>query len=121
MLSTAVLTAVLGFLDDVTMFVAAFTVLGALQSYARVPVVALVADVVDETNRGRAVALHQMAGDLGGIIGPVVAGVLASGAGFGAAFAVMAVPAALVALPAAWARVPRRRSAGTGLPLPEQP
>jgi predicted MFS family arabinose efflux permease len=65
-----------------------------------------VADAVDDANRGRAVALHQLAGDLGQIIGPPLAGALAAGLGFGPAFALTALPTLAVALWAARVHLP---------------
>jgi MFS transporter, DHA1 family, multidrug resistance protein len=40
---------------------------------------------------GTVVAVFQMAGDLGAVLGPVVAGWIADGAGYSASFAVSAV------------------------------
>ena len=47
---------------------------------------------------GTVVAVFQMAGDLGAVLGPVVAGAVADASGYGAAFAVSAV-VALIPLP----------------------
>jgi MFS family permease len=100
-----------GFIETQTAFLAVLAVLGAVQGYVRVPVSALVADVTDETNRGRAVAVHQMAGDVGSLVGPLSAGAIATRWGFATAFfavALATVPAvAVVAVSAA-----RHRSSG---------
>lgn len=47
---------------------------------------------------GTVVAVFQMAGDLGAVLGPVVAGWIADGAGYSASFAVSAVVCALPVL-----------------------
>ncbi len=98
LMASSLAVASLGFIGEQGLFLVVFAAMGAVQGYARVPASALVADVVDEDNRGRAVALHQMAGDLGGILGPAVAGALATGLGFRVAFAAVALPAAATAL-----------------------
>ena len=51
---------------------------------------AVLSDVSQGADRARKVAWFNMAGDLGGITGPVAAGALADTAGFGAAFGVTA-------------------------------
>jgi DHA1 family multidrug resistance protein-like MFS transporter len=58
---------------------------------------AVLGDVVGGTG-GTVVAVFQMAGDLGAVLGPVVAGAVADASGYGAAFAISAV-VALVPLP----------------------
>jgi MFS family permease len=62
---------------------------------------AMLGDIVGSRG-GTVIAVFQMAGDLGAVLGPVVAGAIADGPGFGAAFALSAVvslaPIPLVAL-----------------------
>ncbi|MEO6879385.1 MAG: MFS transporter [Mycobacteriaceae bacterium] len=64
---------------------------------------AVVGDVI-EGRAGTVVAAHQMAGDLGSVVGPLLAGLLVDAAGFGWAFSVTAV--VLVASAALAARAP---------------
>jgi MFS family permease len=62
---------------------------------------AMLGDIVGGRG-GTVIAVFQMAGDLGAVLGPVVAGAIADGPGFGAAFALSAVvslaPIPLVAM-----------------------
>src|SRR6266511_2638187 len=53
---------------------------------------AMLSDVVPEGSSGTAIGMFRFCGDLGFILGPLVAGVVASGWGFQASFAVAAVP-----------------------------
>jgi MFS family permease len=102
---TAVGTAVLGFLSDPVLFLAASLLAGMGSGLVNPPINATVADVIGSRARGGTVlAGFQMVADVGAIIGPVVAGALAEVAGFGAAFA-MSGAAALVAL-GFWLRAP---------------
>ncbi len=57
----------------------------------------MLGDVVGSRG-GTVVAVFQMAGDLGAILGPVVAGAIADASGYGPAFVVSAI-VALVPLP----------------------
>ena len=57
----------------------------------------MLSDVTSEEVRGTAVAVFRFVGDLGFVLGPIVAGVSADRVGYGAAFALAAVPV-LVAL-----------------------
>ncbi|WP_233159113.1 MFS transporter [Pseudonocardia sp. MH-G8] len=102
---SGVATGVLGFLTEPMPFLAASLVAGMGSGLVNPPMNAAVADVMGSRARGGTVlAGFQMSADLGAIIGPVLAGVLAETAGFPAAFAVTGA-VALVAL-AFWVRAP---------------
>ena len=68
---------------------------------------AVLADVVGSRHGGGVVAGYSMASDLGGVLGPLVAGTIVDAAGFGWAFAVTAALLALTALVWALAPVPQ--------------
>ncbi len=71
----------------------------------------LLADALPRQGSGTAVGASQMAGDLGFMVSPAAIGAVAEGAGYGAAYLVGAVPAALVL----WAarRLPAHRTEPT--------
>jgi DHA1 family multidrug resistance protein-like MFS transporter len=64
----------------------------------------VVADVIGTRSGGSVLAVYQMTGDIGAVVGPVVAGVLVDTSGYGLALGVgAAVVAATVVL---WLRAP---------------
>jgi MFS family permease len=79
------------------LFFVANGVFGLVSGYAGVPQAPMLSDVTSEEVRGSAVAVFRFVGDLGFVLGPLVAGVSADRLGYGAAFAFAAVPI-LVAL-----------------------
>ncbi|MBM7771294.1 MFS family permease [Actinokineospora baliensis] len=92
-----------GFTETVGEFLVATVVAGLGTGMLTPPQQAVVADVMGKSRGGQVLATFQMAADVGAILGPVVAGVLADRLSFGSAFLVtgaMAVVAALVWLPA---------------------
>lgn len=98
-------TAVIGFVTDPAWFLVLSLVAGLGSGFLNPPLNAVVADVIGGRARGGTVlAGFQMAGDLGAIIGPVVAGLLAERIGFTAAFGVTG--AVLVIGLLAWLRAP---------------
>jgi MFS family permease len=102
---SGVATVFLGLVDTAPLFLAVSVVAGAGSGLVNPPMNAAVADVIGSGARGGSVlAGFQMAADFGAIVGPVVAGALAEGAGYSAAFAVTGT-VALVAL-AFWVRAP---------------
>ena len=109
-------TAVLGYTASPWLFLALSFVAGLGSGLVNPPLNAVVADVIGERARGGSVlAGFQMAADLGAIAGPLVAGALAEGLGFGPAFALTGA-LSLVAM-VVWLRAPetlpgRVRSAG---------
>lgn len=74
------------------LFFLANGVFGLISGYAGVPQAAMLADVTDEDVRTTAVAAFRFVGDLGFVLGPLVAGASAAAFGYGAAFAIAAVP-----------------------------
>lgn len=104
----------MGLTDTVWQFIASTVLAGLGSGMLTPPNQASVADVVGSKGRGGPVlATFQMTADVGAIIGPIAAGVLADQLSFGAAFAVtgaLSLVAALVWLPA-------RET----LPAPEEP
>ncbi|MGH3566234.1 MAG: MFS transporter [Pseudonocardia sp.] len=102
---SGVATGVLGFIPWPPLFLAVSLVAGLGNGLVNPPMNAAVADVIGNKARGGTVlAGFQMVADLGAIIGPVAAGALAEGIGFGPSFALTGV-IALVAL-GFWLRAP---------------
>lgn len=104
LVATAVGTVWMGMTDSMTWFFVSTTVAGLGSGLMTPPSQATVADIVGSHGRGGPVlATFQMSADVGAIIGPIAAGVLADKVSFGAAFAVtgaLSFVAALVWLPA---------------------
>jgi MFS family permease len=69
--------------------------LGLASGFAGVPPGAMLADVVPEHESGTAVGIFRFFGDIGFMVGPVVAGVTSAELGFAWAFGLAAVPTAL--------------------------
>lgn len=69
---------------------------------------AAVADVVGDKGAGPVLAVFQMAGDIGSVLGPILAGVLVDHSGFGLAFGVTAVVVVLSTVP--WFLAPETRT-----------
>jgi DHA1 family tetracycline resistance protein-like MFS transporter len=74
------------------LFFLANGVFGLISGYAGVPQAAMLADVTDADVRTTAVAAFRFVGDLGFVLGPLVAGASAAAFGYGTAFALAAVP-----------------------------
>jgi MFS family permease len=111
-----------GFTGSVPLFLAATVVSGIGSGLLTPPQQATVADVIGSKGRGGPVlAAFQMSADIGAVIGPVTAGLLADGLSYTAAFAVtgtLALVAALVWLPAP--ETLPRRAPQTSHPTPEE-
>lgn len=85
----SVATAALGFVTPPPLFLAVSLVAGMGSGLVNPPMNAAVADVIGSRARGGTVlAGFQMAADLGAIVGPPLAGLLAESAGFSTAFVV---------------------------------
>ena len=81
---------------------------------------AVLADVLAQRRGGNVVAAYSMTSDLGGVLGPLIAGALVDLAGFGWAFGVTA--ALLLLACVAWAVLPdSRQHARAGDPAPGDP
>jgi MFS family permease len=92
-----VVVATLGFASAPVAFMAAMAALGVASGFSGVPPAPMLSDVTPEELKGSGVAVFRFAGDLGFVLGPLVAGAAANAIGFTGAFAISAVPA-LVAL-----------------------
>ncbi|WP_098955804.1 MFS transporter [Pseudonocardia sp. N23] len=110
----AVATGVLGLVESLPVFLALSLICGVGSGLVNPAMTAAVADVIGAKARGGTVlAGFQMAGDLGAIAGPLVAGFVAEHAGFGWAFGVTGVISALALL--FWVRAPETLPAGGGV------
>jgi DHA1 family tetracycline resistance protein-like MFS transporter len=102
---SAACTGVIGLVDDLALFLAVSLVAGLGGGLIIPPVNAAVADVIGSRARGGTVlAGFQMSADIGAIIGPVVAGLLAELVGYGAAFGLTGMVVAVGLL--FWLRAP---------------
>ena len=72
-------------------FLLAMAASGLASAFLAPASAAVVGDVTRGLSGGRVVSVYQMVGDLGGILGPLIAGALADAAGFGWAFAAGAI------------------------------
>lgn len=112
----------LGYTSDVPTFLIASLAAGVGAGVLNPPLNAAVADVVGTTRRGGSVlAAFQMAGDVGAIIGPIAAGVIADQLSYGAAFALTGVIALVASL--FWLRAPETlpsRVAAEAEPVPAE-
>jgi MFS family permease len=84
--------AVMGFAGAVPAFAATMVVMGLASGYAGVPPAAMLNDVVSPQQSATAIGVYRFSGDIGFVLGPLVAGWAADGFGFPAAFALSAVP-----------------------------
>jgi MFS family permease len=120
---SAVTTAALGAISSAPLFLVVSLLAGAGSGLVNPPMNAAVADVIGSGARGGSVlAGFQMAADMGAIVGPVVAGALAEGAGYTAAFGVTGAVAVLAL--GFWVRAPEtlvRRTAAEADPLTTLP
>ncbi|GAB3284545.1 MFS transporter [Sinomonas notoginsengisoli] len=112
LVATAVPTAFLGFSGSEPVFFALSVAAGFGAGFLGPSLQATVADTIgSDRSGGKPLAVFQMASDVGSILGPLVAGALADGIGYGWAFAVSGV-CLLLAVPLwAWraAAEPERR------------
>ncbi|GAA4871122.1 MFS transporter [Pseudonocardia benzenivorans] len=112
---SAIGTAALGLAGSLPLFLAISLVCGVGSGLVNPAMTAAVADVIGVRARGGTVlAGFQMAGDLGAIAGPLVAGAVAEQVGYGWAFGVTG--AVSVVAFALWARAPETRPAGGSAP-----
>ncbi|HXV91877.1 MAG TPA: MFS transporter [Pseudonocardia sp.] len=93
---SAVATAALGLIENLPVFLVLSLVAGLGSGLVNPPTNAAVADVIGSKARGGTVlAGFQMAADVGAILGPVLAGLLAEATGYAAAFALTGAIAAV--------------------------
>lgn len=86
------IAALLGFAGQTVAFMGGMAALGVASGFAGVPPAPMLSDVTPEELKGSAVAVFRFVGDLGFVLGPLVAGWSADRLGFPAAFAISAVP-----------------------------
>jgi MFS family permease len=84
LLVTAIGTAAMGFSESWVVFMVLMALTGAAYGYIRPGPGAIVGDVSNEQTRAIAVSGYRIAGDIGAIIGPALAGVLARAGSFSA-------------------------------------
>jgi MFS family permease len=111
-----------GFTADVPTFLIATVVAGLGAGLLSPPLQATVADVIGSRGRGGPVlATFQMTADIGAVLGPIVAGLLADGLSYGAAFAVTGALCAVAAF--AWfpapETLPRKAAPTEDVPVDE--
>jgi MFS transporter, ACDE family, multidrug resistance protein len=99
----ALTTAFVGISTGPVVLAAMLAVVGLASGIAGVPPAAMLSDVSMDEGAGTAVGIFRFVGDLGFVLGPVIAGAAAGSLGFGLAFAIAAVPAALAMAVALWA------------------
>ncbi len=80
------------------LFFLANGIFGLISGYAGVPQAPMLSDVTEEEMRGTAVAVFRFFGDLGFVLGPLVAGASADARGYGAAFSLSSIPLVLAML-----------------------
>ncbi|MGH2671661.1 MAG: MFS transporter [Actinomycetota bacterium] len=88
----AAIIAAFGFLESTAVFMIGMAVLGVASGYAGVPPAPMLSDVTPDDLKGSAVAVFRFVGDLGFVLGPLVAGWTADAYGFTASFAINALP-----------------------------
>ena len=89
----AAITFAFGFVSTSIGFMIAMGLLGIASGYSGVPPAPMLSDVTPEELKGTAVAVFRFVGDLGFVIGPLVAGWSAQAFGFTTSFAINALPA----------------------------
>jgi MFS family permease len=103
-------------------FLVAMAASGLASAFLAPASAAVVGDLTRGLSGGRVVSVYQMVGDLGGILGPLIAGALADAAGFQWAFAAGVVVglvtlAFVVVMPETLRREPEGSPAGTPPPV----
>ncbi len=113
LLGLCAVTALIGWADSTPLLAAVMALLGVATGFAGVAPGAIVADVAPRRT-GTAIGVYRFAGDVGFVLGPLVAGLVAQFFGFTAAFVALAAPLAVVfALAVGMPETLRRRPAGS--------
>ncbi|HJP65002.1 MAG TPA: MFS transporter [Actinomycetota bacterium] len=116
MAGLALIVAALGFSPNALSFGVLMAVLGIGSGYAGVPPGAMLSDVVPTGRSGTAVGVFRFAGDLGLVLGPLVAGGAVTAFGFVPAFWVVAIPIAIGLVLAIRTPETLQRHAAPGVP-----
>ena len=95
LLGLTITLAVMGFATSVWAFAIVLVLLSFTGGFAGVPPAAMLSDVVPEEQSGRGIGAFRFFGDLGFLMGPLVAGTVSKNFGFEAAFMVSAIPSAV--------------------------
>jgi ACDE family multidrug resistance protein len=107
LVAIGVVAALTGEATTVPLFVVALALLGVVSGFGGVPQSVMLADVVPPRLQPAAIGVYRFVGDLGFVLGPLVAGASADAFGFAAAFVISAVPC--LAAAALLATVPETR------------
>lgn len=91
----AAITAAFGLATPVVAFMVVMGVFGVASGFAGVPPAPMLSDVTPDELKGTAVAAYRFVGDLGFVLGPLVAGWSADAFGFRVSFAISALPLVL--------------------------
>jgi MFS family permease len=86
----------LGIFGGTVALIGFLALIGLANGYSRPGPTAIIADVAEPVDRAVAVAGYRIAGDIGALIGPALAGVLAQYVGYGAAWIGVAACVAVV-------------------------
>jgi MFS family permease len=117
LLGLAITTAALGLTSEAVAFALLLGVGGVASGVAGVSPPAMLGDLTPEDRSAVSVAAYRFCGDLGYVVGPLLAGLTAQFVGFGAAFAVAALPTFLSALFLLPVPETRKRVEETALPV----
>ena len=88
----AAVTVVTGFATTPAIFLVAMGAYGLASGFAGVPPAPMLSDITPEEVKGSAVAVFRFVGDVGLVLGPLVAGWTAEHLGYRASFAISAIP-----------------------------
>jgi MFS family permease len=88
----AAVTALFGLATAPVVFWVGMALFGAASGFAGVPPAPMLSDVTPEELKGTAVAVFRFVGDVGFVLGPLLAGFVAEHGGYPASFAISAVP-----------------------------
>ena len=89
----AIAVAAFGLAEPVTIFFIGMAVLGVTFGYGGIPAPVMLSDITPEEHSPTAIGVYRFVGDLGFVLGPLLAGGAASLFGFEWAFALSAIPA----------------------------
>ena len=90
-----IVLAVMGFATTVPLLCVLLVLLAFSSGFAGVPPAAMISDIVPENQRGKAIGAFRFFGDLGFMLGPLIAGATSKSYGFKTAFVVAAIPSAI--------------------------
>ena len=93
-----IVLAVMGFATTVPVLCVLIVLLAFASGFAGVPPAAMLSDVVPENQRGKAIGAFRFFGDLGFMLGPLIAGASSKAYGFEVAFILSAIPSAIAAV-----------------------